>query len=173
MHFFPSSCLAGMWYMMRQCCPPQQCSQPPQSFYRKLIGSCHWCVKLLCAGHRRQLDYSVSVFSILVQVPSALLSSSNAAVVFQKRLHVKVSNSKFITKLIFSLCGVQNEWLLLHTVYSMWTENKASCFDPKFTELIPHGFLRPVTTQRQAGALPKGLWGLAFHSECWGCMKVP
>lgn len=84
MHFFASSCLAGMWYMMRQCCPPKQCSQPPQSFYRKLIGSCHWCVKLLCAGHRRQLDYSVSVFSILVQVPSALLSSSNDAVVFKR-----------------------------------------------------------------------------------------
>lgn len=46
---------------------------PPLSFYRKLIGSCHWCVKLLCVGQRRQLDYLFFIFSILEQLPLALL----------------------------------------------------------------------------------------------------
>ena len=45
----------------------------PRSFYRKLIGGCHWCVKLLCVGHRRQLDYLFFIFTILEQLPSALL----------------------------------------------------------------------------------------------------
>ena len=48
-------------------------ASPLLCFYRKLIGGCHWCVKLLCVGHRRQLDYLFFVFSILEQLPSALL----------------------------------------------------------------------------------------------------
>lgn len=48
-------------------------SLPLLCFCRKLIGGCHWCVKLLCVGHRRQLDYLFFVFSILEQLPSALL----------------------------------------------------------------------------------------------------
>lgn len=71
-----ASCLALKWYMMRLCCPSNQCSQPhspPLSFYRKLIGGCHWCVKLLCVGRCRQLDYLFFIFSILEQLPSALL----------------------------------------------------------------------------------------------------
>lgn len=48
-------------------------SLPPLSFYRKLIGGCHWCVKLLCVGRCRQLDYLFFIFSILEQLPSALL----------------------------------------------------------------------------------------------------
>lgn len=68
------SCLAPKWYMMGLCCPYNQCSQPPPlSFYRKLIGGCHWCVKLLCVGHCRQLDYLFFIFSILEQLPSAWL----------------------------------------------------------------------------------------------------
>lgn len=50
-----------------------QLAGSPSSFYRKLIGSCHWCVKLLCVGQRRQLDYLFFIFSILEQLPSALL----------------------------------------------------------------------------------------------------
>lgn len=68
------SCLALKWYMMRLCCPSNQCSQPPPiSFYRKLIGGCHWCVKLLCVGRCRQLDYLFFMVPILEQLPSALL----------------------------------------------------------------------------------------------------
>lgn len=48
-------------------------SLPALSFYRKLIGSCHWCVKLLCVGHCRQLDYLFFIFSLLEQLSSALL----------------------------------------------------------------------------------------------------
>lgn len=48
-------------------------SLPALSFYRKLIGSRHWCVKLLCVGHRRQLDYLFFIFSLLEQLSSALL----------------------------------------------------------------------------------------------------
>lgn len=62
------------WYMMQPCRPSNQRSQaPPLSSKRKLIGSCHWCVKLPCIGQRRQLDYLFFLFSILEQLPSALL----------------------------------------------------------------------------------------------------
>lgn len=66
--------LALKWYMMGLRCPPNQwLHSPPFSFYRKLIGSCHWCVKLLCVGHCRQLDYLFFILSILEQLPCALL----------------------------------------------------------------------------------------------------
>lgn len=53
--------------------PQSVVTLPPLSFYRKLIGSCHWCVKLLCVGHCRQLDYLFFILSILEQLPCALL----------------------------------------------------------------------------------------------------
>lgn len=53
--------------------PIRACRLPPLSFYRKLIGSFHRCVKLLCVGQCRQLDYLFFIFSILEQLPSALL----------------------------------------------------------------------------------------------------
>lgn len=73
-------CLAAMWNMMRLCSLSNRCPPPPPlppntllSFLRKLIGGCHWCVKLLCVGCSRQLDYLFFIFSILEPLPSALL----------------------------------------------------------------------------------------------------
>lgn len=51
--------------------PPISASRLPScSFYRKLIGSCHWCVKLFCIRYGRQLDYLFVIYSILEQMPS-------------------------------------------------------------------------------------------------------
>lgn len=75
-HLFACVCL--VWLRSDTWCgcvvPPISApSLPPLSFHRKLIGGCHWCVKLLCVGRCRQLDYLFFIFSILELLPSALL----------------------------------------------------------------------------------------------------
>lgn len=90
-------------------------ASPLLSFYRKLIGGCHWCVKLLCVGHCRQLDYLFFIFSILEQLPSALLLFLNEIVfpsVALKDTVVIVPKRHIVGGLVFCLVMFDQEFIL-------------------------------------------------------------
>lgn len=90
-------------------------ASPPLSFYRKLIGSCHWCVKLLCVGHCRQLDYLFFICSILEQLPSALLLFLNEALfpsVALKDVACNCSIHHMVGGFVFHIDGAGQKCLL-------------------------------------------------------------
>lgn len=98
-------------------------SLPPLSFYRKLIGCCHWCVKLLCVGHCRQLDYLFFIFSIFEQLPSASQLFLNEILFPSVALKDPVCNRSTPSHdWMFGVlsCGVWSK--MYFTTYSIWLE---------------------------------------------------
>ena len=112
-------CLVWLWSDTWCGCvvPPISAPRPPlpSSFYRKLIGGCHWCVKLLCVGRCRQLDYLFFIFSILGQLPSALLLFLNEilfrSVALKDTVYVIVPNRHMVGGLVFHLVMFDQKFL--------------------------------------------------------------
>lgn len=140
-------------------------SLPSLSFYRKLIGSCHWCVKLLCVGYSRQLDYLFFIFSILKQLPSALVLFLNEAVSFPPPIvalkDVTAANVRW-QEVWYSMlwCLEENLFCLFSKYYEININAQAQC-----TVLLKPSFQYMWLNEKKlilGGAL-NVLWGLVQH----------